>query len=93
MHWYVYLLRLQDGNIYVGLTGDLERRLSEHRSGNGCATTTESRFVEMIHVESFNDRKAAAKRELQLKRWSRAKKLALAEGRLRKLHDLAKSRN
>jgi putative endonuclease len=89
MPWYVYLLRLQDGHICVGLTADLERRLSEHRSGHGCATTAESRSVDMIHVEIFTDRAAAAKRERQLKRWSRAKKLALAGGRLGQLHSPA----
>ena len=93
MPWYVYLLRLDGGQIYVGLTSDLERRRYEHRSGNGCATTAESECAEMIHVEEFKDREGASKRERQLKRWSRAKKLALAEGRMEQLHHLAKSRD
>lgn len=31
--WYVYFLRLANGDIYVGSTNDLRRRVEEHRSG------------------------------------------------------------
>jgi predicted GIY-YIG superfamily endonuclease len=92
MLWHVYMLRLQNDCIYVGLTDDLERRLAEHQSGNGGKTTSDSQPVALIYSESLPDRFAAAKRERQLKRWSRAKKLALAEGRFVALHRLAKRR-
>ncbi|MEQ1753397.1 MAG: GIY-YIG nuclease family protein [Micropepsaceae bacterium] len=31
--WYVYFLKLRNGDIYVGSTNDLRRRLSTHKSG------------------------------------------------------------
>jgi predicted GIY-YIG superfamily endonuclease len=93
MLWHVYMLRLQNGCIYVGSTNDLERRLEEHRGGNGGKTTRESPAVELIYCETLMGRSTAGRRERQLKRWSRAKKLALAEGRLGQLHCLAKSRD
>ena len=31
--WHVYLIRRCDGALYAGITTDVERRLSEHRSG------------------------------------------------------------
>lgn len=31
--WYVYFLQLRNGDIYVGSTNDLRRRLESHRSG------------------------------------------------------------
>ncbi|HXI53826.1 MAG TPA: GIY-YIG nuclease family protein [Candidatus Saccharimonadales bacterium] len=93
MPWYVYLLRLHNGCIYVGCTNDLERRLAEHRSGSGSHITSESVTVERIHCETFPDRASALKREQQLKGWSRAKKFALATGRLKDLKRLSKAHN
>jgi predicted GIY-YIG superfamily endonuclease len=91
MPWHVYLLRLHNGSVYIGCTDDLERRLMEHHGGTGAKVTSESRTIDLIHSESFLDRRSALKRERQLKRWSRAKKLALAEGRIDEVHRLAKS--
>lgn len=31
--WYVYFLQLSNGDIYVGSTNDLKRRLSSHQTG------------------------------------------------------------
>lgn len=39
MGYFVYILRLQNDQLYVGSTNDLERRLAEHQSGHGCKTT------------------------------------------------------
>jgi putative endonuclease len=33
--WSIYLLRCGDGSIYTGIATDVERRLEEHRSGQG----------------------------------------------------------
>ena len=91
MLWHVYLLRLHNGAVYVGCTNELERRLMEHRMGTGARVTSESPTIDLIHSEPFRERSAALKRERQLKRWSRAKKLALAKGRIDELHRLAKT--
>jgi putative endonuclease len=32
--WYVYFLELSNGDIYVGSTNDLKRRLAEHQRGD-----------------------------------------------------------
>ena len=36
--WYVYVLKMADGEYYVGSTNDLKRRIKEHASGRGIAT-------------------------------------------------------
>lgn len=92
MPWHVYLLLLDDGRIYVGSTNDLTRRLAEHRDGNGGRTTANSATVQLLHQETWPDQVAALARERQLKGWTRAKKLALAAGRLEDLKQLARSR-
>lgn len=36
--WYVYFLELRNGNIYVGSTNDLRRRLTSHEKGDVAST-------------------------------------------------------
>ena len=36
--WYVYILKSKNGRVYVGSTGNLERRLSEHKAGKSFTT-------------------------------------------------------
>ena len=49
--WYVYILRSKrDGQLYVGSTSDLRRRLHEHNSGE-CDSTKHRRPLELqAHV-------------------------------------------
>ena len=36
--WYVYFLRLSNGNVYVGFTNDLRHRFAEHSRGKVSST-------------------------------------------------------
>jgi len=74
---YVYVLRCADGSYYVGHTDNLSLRLNEHQSGAGANFTAARRPVEMVYAEEHPTPVHAQRRELQLKRWSRAKKEAL----------------
>lgn len=75
--WTVYLLRCGDGSLYAGITTDLERRLAQHRSGNGAAYTRSHLPVTLAWSESAASESAAKKREAAIKRLSRKEKLAL----------------
>lgn len=90
--YYVYLLKCQDGYIYTGITNDLPRRLVEHQEGllKRCFTLNR-RPVTLIYYEQFNDPLSAICREKQIKRWSRAKKMALAKGEEDILRKLSRS--
>ena len=74
---FVYILRCADGSYYVGKTNNLYTRLAEHQSGVAAAYTALRRPVEMVYAEEHATIRSAKDRELQLKRWSRAKKEAL----------------
>ena len=89
MAYYVYILRLSNGQLYVGSTDDIGHRFAEHQAGSGCRTTALFRPMELVHSELHPDRSSAVKRERQVKRWSRAKKLALINGNLAELKLLA----
>jgi predicted GIY-YIG superfamily endonuclease len=91
MPFHVYILRLRDGQLYVGSTEDLARRLVEHRAGTASRTTALLGPVEHIYSEPHPDRSSAIRRERQIKGWSRAKKLALIKGDLAELKRWAQS--
>ena len=78
--FFAYVLRCADGSYYAGHTDDLTRRLREHQEGGRCVYTTPRRPVELIWSEDFTTREQAKETEAQIKRWSRAKKEALARG-------------
>lgn len=90
---YVYLLRCANGTIYVGQTRDISARMSRHHSGTGARHTAGIKPMELIYQEGPMPFADALARERQLKKWSRAKKLALAAGNLNLLRKLSKSRD
>lgn len=89
---FVYMLACPDGALYVGSAGDVFRRTKLHQTGRGAKFTRDHVQPVLVYWEGPFDPVAAIHRERQLKRWSRAKKLALIGGNLAKLHSLARRR-
>lgn len=75
---FVYLLRCRDGSLYCGWTDDLEQRLTKHNSGKGARYTRSRLPVTLVWSEELADRSAALRREIAVKRLTRAQKLVLA---------------
>jgi len=78
--YYAYILRCADGSLYTGYTNDPERRLRVHNSGKGAKYTRSRLPVELAYSEGFEDKSAAMRREAEIKRLTRAEKLALING-------------
>lgn len=77
--WCVYLLRCNDDTYYTGITSDVERRISEHNeSSRGARYTRARRPVVLVYRESCESRSAAARREWEIRKLSRADKQLLA---------------
>ncbi|OHA00439.1 MAG: hypothetical protein A3C07_01095 [Candidatus Sungbacteria bacterium RIFCSPHIGHO2_02_FULL_47_11] len=79
--YFVYLLKCKNGNIYTGITTDIERRFKEHRDGKGGHYTKSVGVIEIIRTEQYNDRSAALKREAEIKSWKREKKMDLIKSK------------
>ena len=77
MSWFVDILRCGNGELYTGVTSDLDRRLHQHQSARGGWFTKTTQPVELLYHEVYNSEDEAKQREVQLKGWSRRKKLAL----------------
>jgi predicted GIY-YIG superfamily endonuclease len=90
--YYVYILTNVPRTVmYVGVTNDIERRLSEHRSGLGGVFTKRYRVHTLVYLEEFQRVEDAIATEKRIKGWSRAKKNALIEQSNPSWRDLALS--
>ena len=78
---YVYIVECADGTYYTGYTTSLERRLNEHNySASRCAKYTRSRRpVRLRYYEEYKTVSEALRREHQIKKMSRKKKIELME--------------
>ena len=89
--FYVYILASQKrGTLYIGVTNDVARRLSEHRNGNGNSFTRRYGVHRLVHVESFPTAIDAIRREKSLKKWPRKWKIDLIERENPTWSDLAR---
>lgn len=75
----VYILECEDGSLYTGITTDVVRRLKEHKEGIGSHYTKAHKPVGFLYVEKQKDRSSASKREAEIKKMPRSKKLELIE--------------
>lgn len=64
--YYVYILKLNNLQLYTGYTSDLKRRMAEHQQGK-CAFTSDRLPVELIHYEAYSLESDARRREKFLK--------------------------
>ena len=93
MSFSVYILLCADGSYYVGHTSDLAERIACHNAGRGAVFTAVRLPVTLAFAEQFDEEGDAMVRELQIKKWSHAKKEALVHGERQRLHALSISRD
>lgn len=60
--------------LYTGVTNDLQRRVTEHRSGKGSKFTAKYHLTKLVFFECGDDVYAAMEREKQIKGGSRQSK-------------------
>lgn len=77
--WYLYILRCGDGSLYTGITTDIEKRLEAHCSGKGAKYTRGRGPLELVYRELCGSHSEALKRECEVKKLSREKKLAMVD--------------
>ncbi|MEE3849236.1 GIY-YIG nuclease family protein [Gordonia sp. LSe1-13] len=90
MSAHVYILECADGSFYVGSARDLNLRLDQHNSGRGAAYTRRRLPVQLVYHRECESVGEAYALEKRIQGWSRAKRLALIEGRFDDLKRLAR---
>ena len=86
--WHLYILECKNGDLYTGVTDNIQRRFGEHKSGKGGHFTRSFGAEEILYSEKCPDKSSALKREAQIKGWTRKKKLVLIKGDLELLKKL-----
>ena len=77
--YYVYIMTNKSRTLYTGVTGNLIRRVQEHKEKLIAGFTSKYNINKLVYYESTSSVHAALTREKQLKGWLRAKKIALIE--------------
>jgi predicted GIY-YIG superfamily endonuclease len=90
---FLYILRTSSNRLYIGVTESLERRVATHNLGKGAEWIKPERNARIVYSERRPSLGFARKRELQLKRWSRAKKEALIAGNFALLKALSRCKS
>jgi putative endonuclease len=75
----MYILANRSRSVYTGVTGDLPRRVLQHKLGLIEGFTKKYRINRLVYYENYSDVRQAIAREKQVKRWRREKKVALIE--------------
>jgi putative endonuclease len=74
-----YIVASRSRTFYIGVTGDLRHRVFQHKWKEYEGFTEHYNCDRLVWFEHYQEVGLAIAREKQLKRWSRAKKLALIE--------------
>ena len=71
---YVYILECADGSYYTGWTNNIVQRYKAHQAGRGAKYTKSHKPMRIVHLEIFEEKSDAMKREYAIKHMSRAEK-------------------
>lgn len=74
---YTYIVRCSDGSLYTGWTNDVEKRIEAHNAGMGAKYTKPRLPVTLVYVEAYQTKQEAMRREYEIKKMVRAKKIKL----------------
>jgi len=75
--YWVYIMASRSLTLYIGVTGNLQRRVAQHKNRSFDGFTAQYNIDRLVYFEPYHYINNAINREKQLKRWRREKKLAL----------------
>ncbi len=78
-HYFVYILSSKSRRIYTGVTGDLYRRIMQHKQGQIEGFTQRYKINRLVYYREFQYVREAIRMETVIKGWLRSKKVALIE--------------
>jgi len=77
--YWVYIMSGRTRSLYIGVTGNLEKRVFEHKNKMHAGFTSKYKLDRLVYFEEGGEVLGAIEREKELKGWRRSKKLALIE--------------
>ena len=89
--FWVYIVASSTGTLYTGMTGFVDTRIFQHKTGAFDGFTRKYKCHRLVYYERYDDVYKAKRRERQLKGWRREKKIALIEKMNPRWQDLAEN--
>lgn len=80
--WHLYLLRCANGDLYTGISTDVQRRLQQHDNNRGARRLRGKGPLVLEFSQPVGDRARALRLESRVKKLRRAQKEALIAGTL-----------
>ena len=74
---YTYIVECADGTYYTGWTTDVTARVAAHNARIGARYTRGRIPVQLVYREEYNEKQSAQRREVAIKRMTRAEKVQL----------------
>ena len=82
MIYYLYIILCKNNKLYTGISKDVNARFELHKKGKAAKFTQKNKPIEIVYIEKCGSLSRARKREEQIKKWPKAKKETLIDGRL-----------
>jgi putative endonuclease len=79
MKCYTYIIKCKDDSLYTGWTNNIEKRMKAHNDGTGAKYTRGRGPVTLVHLEVFDTKEEAMRREAAIKKLSKKEKLLLVD--------------
>lgn len=90
--YYVYILANKNNTVlYIGVTGNIKKRVFEHKTGVNDGFTKKYNVHKLVYIERYREATTAINREKQLKGWRRDKKEALINSKNPQWLDLSEN--
>ena len=87
--YYVYILTNSTRILYVGVTGDMEERMDEHKKDQVPGFPSRYNLTMLAYYETAQDVWSAVEREKEIKGWGRVRQEALVESMNPEWRDLS----
>lgn len=72
--YFFYMLRCQDNSLYCGITTNIEGRETKHNDGTGSTYVRSHGGGKIVYRETYSSKGDALRREIEVKKWPKAKK-------------------
>ena len=91
-NWFLYLIRCKHGQLYTGITTDVERRFEEHKSHDkkGSKYLRGKSPLKLVMKKRIGNKSLALKIEAKVKKLSKVKKELLVDGKI-KIRDIKRN--
>lgn len=81
-NWYVYLLECLNGSYYTGITNNLDKRMTSHKSGKGSKYVRAKGFKGLLASKIYPCKSDTLKAEYKIKQLPKEKKLVFFDSKI-----------